>query len=586
MTLGLTTKGSISEDALEITSDSFGARYVSFRSFGQFDDALSQTDLGMVVWPGGTMAEKNPERFGFEHDGLYNSAALGNKPGIDEMMEYCVDKGLGLTVVLPTARYADDHDLLRTHLGDFLDDLYSGAHGALPDTLIFEVGNEYYAVFDGADELEKSANYAEIVNVYSEVVLEKEAEYPEVAGKVDWNVQLGRSVEYTEEILENLNEDSIIMADAVVHHRFAITLSASESSVDDVAASLDAWEEEANALGLDRPSLSLSAYNTASLSRVEAAHSFLSTAEGSKYDFDDLDLDGRSNLAFEQHYQDMLDYRPYGLEQGEHLLQMFSEYQALGTSSAGVYGWDLTHAGRSSYVGTDGDTYVFTAGSMQDMMAEALEDTKVLDWYQDNDLKSDSAVTTFGFDSEDKLVMFIVAPSKFEGDVFTADIALDGLGEIKEVWGQSLRSETPDNWKDLFDVPNLPGVNQTPEAETYALGIRENFAPEVKNGAIELDFTQPAQIIRLTFARTEEGADAIDAWHKGGSTELDGTDSDGTEATFIFREDPLPKIEIDEDDANDDDQDDGGDEGSDSDGGLGFAGLLTTVLLSLVGAGI
>ena len=90
MTLGLTTKGSISEDALEITSDSFGARYVSFRRFGQFDDALSQTNLGMVVWPGGTMAEKNPERFGFEHDGLYNSAELGNKPGIDEMMEYCV----------------------------------------------------------------------------------------------------------------------------------------------------------------------------------------------------------------------------------------------------------------------------------------------------------------------------------------------------------------------------------------------------------------------------------------------------------------------------------------------------------------
>ncbi|MCI5038434.1 MAG: hypothetical protein MRY81_02005 [Donghicola eburneus] len=585
MTLGLTTKGSISEDALEITSDSFGARYVSFRSFGQFDDALSQTDLGMVVWPGGTMAEKNPERFGFEHDGLYNSAALGNKPGIDEMMEYCVDKGLGLTVVLPTARYSDDHDLLREHLGSFLDDLYSGAHGELPDTLIFEVGNEYYAVFDGADELEKSANYAEIVNVYSEVVLEKEAEYPEVAGKVDWNVQLGRSVEYTEEILENLTDDSIIMADAVVHHRFAITLSASESSVDDVAASLDAWEEEANALGLDRPSLSLSAYNTASLSRVEAAHSFLSTEEGSKFDFDDLDLDGRSNLAFEKHYQEMLDYRPYGLEQGEHLLQMFSEYQALGTSSAGVYGWDLTHAGRSSYVGTDDDTYVFTAGSMQDMMAESLEDTKVLDWYQDNDLKSDSAVTTFGFDSEDKLVMFIVAPSKFEGDVFTADIALDGLGEIKEVWGQSLRSETPDNWKDLFDVPNLPGVNQTPEAETYALGIRENFAPEVKNGAIELDFTQPAQIIRLTFARTEEGADAIDAWHKGTSTELDGTDSDGTEATFIFREDPLPKIEIDEAEENDD-QDDGSDSDGDSDNGLGFAGLLTTVLLSLVGAGI
>lgn len=584
MTLGFTTKGSVSEDALEITSDSFGARYVSFRNFSQFDDALAQTDLGMVVWPGGTMAEKNPERFGFEHDGLYNSAALGNKPGIDEMMEYCVDNGLGLTVVLPTARYAGDHDLLRGHLGDFLDDLYSGAYGDLPDTLIFEVGNEYYAVFDGATELEKSANYAEIVNVYSEVVLDKEAAYPGVAGNVDWNVQLGRTVENTEEILDNLTEDSIIMADAVIHHRFAITLQASESSVADVAASLDAWEEEANALGLDRPSLSLSAYNTASLSRVEAARSFLATEEGSKFTFDDLDLQGRSNIAYEKHYQEMLDYRPYGLEQGEHLLQMFSEYQALGTSSAGVYGWDLTHAGRSSYVGTDGDTYVFTAGSMQDMMAESLEDTKVLDWYQNNDLQSDTAVTTFGFDSEDKLVMFIVAPSEFQGDVFTADIALDGLGEIKEVWGQSLRSETPDNWKDLFDVPNLPGVDQTAEAETYALGIREDFAPEVKNGAIALDFTQPSQIIRLTFARTEDAADQIDQWHNGVSTQLDGTDNAGSAASFIFREDPLPTIEIEEENA--DLRAEVAEHEDDSEDGLGFTSLLASVLLSLVGVGI
>ncbi len=591
MTLGLTTNGSISADALDITSDSFGARYVSFRSFGQFDDALSQTDLGMVIWPGGTMAEKNPERFGFEYDGLYNSDETGNKPGLDQMMEYCVEKGLGLTVVLPTARYSDDHDLLRDQLDTFLDDLYSGAYGELPDTLIFEVGNEYYAVFDGS-ELEKSADYAEVVNVYSEAVLAAEAEYPNVADKIEWNVQLGRSVEATEEILENLTDESIEMTDALIHHRFAITLAASESSIDDVTASLEAWEEEAAELGLDRPSLSLSAYNTASLSRVEAANSFLATDAGSKYDFDDLDLEGRTNIEFEQHYQDMLDYRPYGLEQGEHILQMFSEYQALGTSSAGVYGWDLTHAGRSSYVGSDGDNYIFTPGAMQDMMAESLEGTKVLDWFQENDLRDDSAVTTFGFDSEDKLVMFIAAPADFSGKTFSADIALEGLGEITEVWGESLRSETPDNWKDLFDVPDLPGVDQTPEAETYALGIRESFGPEVKNGVISLDFTQPGQIIRLTFARNDEAADEIDQWHGGVSTDLSAGDSDGSAATFVFRagpddldDDVLPYLE----ETSDDDQDaekESDDAESEGDGDMNFAGILTSMLLGLLGVGI
>lgn len=590
MTLGFMTDSKISPDALSISSDSFGARYVSFRSFDQFDDALSQTDLGMVIWPGGTMAEKNPERFGFEHRGLYNSEGTNGKPDLEDMMQYCVEKDLSLTVVLPTARYADDHDLLRDHLSGFLDDLYSGEYGAIPKSLTFEVGNEYYAVMGGASEMDRSSTYAEIVNVYSEVVLDKEGEYPDAAANVNWNVQLGRSVEATEEILDNLTEDSILMTDAVVHHRFAVTLQASDSSIDDVRASLEAWAEETEALGIDRPSLSLSAYNTASLSRVEAAQSFLATEEGSKYDFEDLDLNGRTNLEFEQHYQNMLDYRPYGLEQGEHILQMFSEYQALGTSSSGVYGWDVTHASRSSYEGTDGHTYLFTPGSVQDMMAESLEGTKVLDWFQHNELNDDRAVTTYGFDSEEKLVMFVVAPSDFKGDVFSLDIPTDKLGTLTEVWGESLRSETPDNWKDLFDVPDLDGVDQTAEAETYALGIRETFAPEFKNGTLQLNFTQPSQIIRLTFARTEAAAEDIADWHGGSGTDLNAGDSDGTMSALVFRADadPLPLIEVDEEEQNDDQDDhrDSGDEGSSDDGGAGFGGLLATVLLSLMGIGI
>ncbi|NVO22858.1 hypothetical protein [Donghicola mangrovi] len=590
MTLGFMTEGKISTDALSISSDSFGARYVSFRSFEQFDNAFSQTDLGMVIWPGGTMAEKNPERFGFEHHGLYNSEGTNGKPDLEDMMQYCVEKNLSLTVVLPTARYADDHDLLREHLSGFLDDLYSGEYGDLPKSLTFEVGNEYYAVMGGSDEIESSATYAGIVNVYSDVVLDKEAEYPDASTNVEWHVQLGRSVEATEEILDHLSEDSILMTDAVVHHRFAVTLQASDTSIDDVHASLDAWEEETEALGIDRPSLSLSAYNTASLSRVEAAQSFLATEEGSKYDFEDLDLDGRSNVEFEQHYQEMLDYRPYGLEQGEHILQMFSEYQALGTSSSGVYGWDVTHASRSSYEGTDGHTYLFTPGSVQDMMAESLDGTKVLDWFQENELDNDQAVTTYGFDSEDKLVMFVVAPSDFRGDVFSLDVPLENLGDITEVWGESLRSETPDNWKDLFGVPDLPDVDQTPEAETYALGIRESFSPEVKNGVIQLDFTQPSQIIRLTFARNDDAADEIADWHGGASTDLEAGDSDGSSSALVFRseEDVLPLIEVDEDEQTDDQNDShhSGDSGGSDDGGAGFGGLLATVLLGLMGIGI
>ena len=131
--------GAIPQDAEIISSLHFGARYVTFRDFERFTDQIEDLGLGTLQWPGGTLSEKNIERFGFEYEGLYNSEDTGGKPGIDELMAYTRAHDMNLAVSLPTARYKDDHDLLREHLSGFLDDLYTGHYGELPNTIIFDV---------------------------------------------------------------------------------------------------------------------------------------------------------------------------------------------------------------------------------------------------------------------------------------------------------------------------------------------------------------------------------------------------------------------------------------------------------------
>ena len=96
--------------------------------------------------------------------------------------------------------------------------------------------------------------------------------------------------------------------------------------------------DTAEELGGEGPGLYLSAYNAASLSPVEAAEDFLSTHDHDGLTVDDLDLDGRSNLAFEQHCQDMLSTRALGMEHAGTILQTCSDYHAIGAEAAGGYG--------------------------------------------------------------------------------------------------------------------------------------------------------------------------------------------------------------------------------------------------------
>ena len=494
----------------------FGTRYNAWRNFDNFTDQVEDTSLGMIIWPDGYLSEVNNGVYGLQHEGLFDPNAGGNRPELDEIFSFAASNNMAVSIILPTLPYQNNPDALQADAKSFLEDVYSGKFGPLPEKLIFEIGNEFNAVFAGSD-MNQALDYAEVVNSYAEVISDVEDQFNVNPDQVQYSVQLGRGEEINDAMLDVLSDEALLMTDLLTHHRFPFFANGADNQVEETQEGLDGWTDAIEDAGGDAPNLYLSAYNTASLTRKEAEALYLKENPGAS-----VDLNGRSNLDFEQFYQDKLDVRDHGLEHGKNLLQIFSEYQPIGVEAAGIYGWDTLHAARASLNGTDGEPYIFAGGAAQDMMAESLIGTKALDWYQENDHRTDDEVSLFGFDSADKLVIFVTAPD-FDGGSMTTSLSMDGLGKTVAVWGESLTAETPDNWNDLFGIPRTPGVDQSPEAETFAVADREQFAPDRDGDDLRITFSQPNEVVRLTFARTEAGKAEIETWHEGPSTDLNGT---------------------------------------------------------------
>ncbi|PTX54283.1 hypothetical protein C8N43_3096 [Litoreibacter ponti] len=502
----------------EIGQTSFGVKYTAFRKFSRFEDQMEDHDIGMIHWPGGNLSERDDGRYGFEHKGLFKPVA--NKPDLAEVFEYAFEHDIAVAITLPTARYQDDPQALVEGARAFLEDLHSGEFGTLPDTLIIEIGNEFYDVFEGGSEVVKAADYAQVVNAYSDVIAEVEARYDVDPEQVEYSVQTGKTPAASEMILNSLSDTSLINSDYLSHHRYPFEARGADNRVEDIGEILDAYDAARAELGQDDTKLFVSEYNTASITRGEAATRYAESENGLSRS--QLDVQGRSDLSFERYYQQQLEIRDYGMDQAENILQIFSEYQGLGAEAMTSYAWDSVHAGRHSFEGTDGESYIFVGGAVQDMMAESLIGTRVLDWYEDNDHSKHGTdeVSVFGFDSPDKLVIFLTAPEDEDAEMLY-DIPLDDLGPVQSVWGESLTGAPPDNWQELFGVQDVQGVDQSAEAETFSVAAREAFAPEVEEGFVTVSFSEPGEVVRLVFARSDAGEAEIEEWAGNASTQIE-----------------------------------------------------------------
>ena len=507
----MATGGSAYDTSLDpISEDVFGVRYVTYRNIFRFLDQIEDLDVGLIVWPGGSLAELNEDRYGFQFDGLYNPDT--GKPSLADMMQVAMDKDAGLSIVLPTVRYVGREDDLRADLQDFMQDLLGGHYGVLPDQMILEVGNEYYSTFTDPSDQGAAADYAQLADIMiTEIALAlADPDVNTTGSDVAIAVQSGKTFADDEDIRAGLSEFSIFHAEMIIQHRFPGDAEQVGYRMVELDKIIDAWQAESYAVESDAPELFVSGWNVAHVTRNSVLEDFLQEQALLEDGLlkSDVDLVGRSTTEFEQYWQDTLDGYSYGAEHPGVLLELFSSYTGAGMTAAGAYGVDTMHPGRLSWYGEDGESHTFVGGEMLKMIFESVSDTYLLS--SGVDYSSDNLVTPYIFENDDKLVVFIAAGENGVGE-YTLDI--DGLGSIYgSVWGESLGAEITPGWMETFGIADNLFVDETPEAGTYAAPVREAITPKLTEDGLVVSISEPYEVVRLAFAKTAVGAEEIASW--------------------------------------------------------------------------
>lgn len=506
------------EEANTFTEADFGYNYTGFRAVDRFDNQLEGSTVGLITWPGGSLAENCASKYGLEYDGLWNgNSTAGNLP---ELMALANESGAGLSIVLPTLRYMDNMDQMRSDIHDFMTDLLGGAYGPLPHKLIFEIGSEFYSTFGAQPNA--AAVYGTVANGMIEEIHACLAD-PMVNildTDLDIAVQSGRSMAEDDVIRAHMSDESFQTIDMVIHHRFALAATGIDRSATQMGNILDAWEVDAEAAGGHRPELFLGTYNVASYTRGEALRDYTAymADHGHPIDADSIDMDHRTNVSFENFYQSQLDVRDYGAQHPRFMLEAMAEYGAEGMGAAGTYGSDMQHAGRLTFTDVDGNSVKFVGQEMLDMMAESIDGTELLKISVTNDAGDD--VWVYGYENDDKLVLFLSADDTPPGKL---SLDIGGLGSTyKSVWGDSLTAKVPDDWMTRFGVTDNARVDESPEAQSYAVGVRAGVQPTVSGDSITVNLDQANEVLRLSFAKTDVGAAEISTWALGDEVALTG----------------------------------------------------------------
>ncbi len=507
-----------------ITEDHFGTRYTAFKNIDRFLDQTSEFDGGLIVWPGGSLAERSSEKYGLEYDGMWNSEDFPDRPDLYEMLQISADLGKTLSIVLPTSRYSEDPGEMVDGLWDLFESiLLDFGSENLPRKVIFEVGNEYYANFLGSNEIVKAENYGKIANIIGETVSDIDHSFGGLSNSLQFSFQAGRTSEANEAIIEQLSSTSLAQVDMISHHRFSPRLDAVTKSIPDLENSLIQWQQ---AVGDDDLAVFLSAYNISSLARPESYLDYLKSI-GQVGENQQHEIAFRSNTDFEKFYQNQLDARSVGIQHAEVILKLFSEYSALGLEAASVYGWDLIHGGRSSFNDADGESHVFAAGVIQDMMAESLIGTSQRDVefgfeddpYHDLVNSYNSSTSIYQYENDDKAVIFLTSTNVVDDEVLAINID-DFPSSANKIWVEKMSLESHEGWMEDFGIIDNLDVEESAEEKSYASVIRETITPEFSDGYIILPIPND-QIIRISVAKSNVGSDEIASWHPDPENYLD-----------------------------------------------------------------
>ena len=499
------------EGAEKITSSDLGVRFSGFRSIDRFVEQIKDLHVGLISWPGGTLAEERVDSYGMEFRGL--TSPDSRMPSLSEMMQVANEQGTELSVVLPTVRYSGNIDTMRQDVQNFMHDLLSGDLGQLPERMIFHIGSEHYHHFQGLAPDGAAAEYGRVAAAMVEELTNalNDPTVNVLGVDIDISVQAGRTMEADEDIRNSFSPEALANVDLVMHHRYASSAEGIDYSLKPFSPILDAWQQDVTQAGGDAPEIHLSEWNVASVTRNEGLNRYIRdmAAQGIEVERADVDLEGRTTTAFENYWQDLLATRDYGVAVPKLYLELFSEYQAEGLGAASIHAVDLMHAGRITYTDTEGNPVQFVGAEMMKMIYESVEGTQVLEVSTENTRSSD--LWTYAYEGDERLVVFLAS----DDDAVLGDVTVDieGLsGGYTAIWTDSLTAEVPDDWMERFGVPDNANVDESNEGQTYALGVRGDVATSVTGDQLTVSFSQPGQVVRIVVAHTQQEADLIEEW--------------------------------------------------------------------------
>jgi hypothetical protein len=132
-----------------VSKNHFGSIFTTFLTLTDYDTALTGVAEYGVRWPGGALAEKKPDKYGFNYKDIYNEPEAGDsdyyagrQKGLTETMAYAVRTNQSFSMIIPTLRYMDDPSVGQVELEGFLIKLLKGDFGPLPQDFTLEIGNE------------------------------------------------------------------------------------------------------------------------------------------------------------------------------------------------------------------------------------------------------------------------------------------------------------------------------------------------------------------------------------------------------------------------------------------------------------
>ncbi len=499
------------DSGIDINALSFGARYISYRNVDGFTTQTNGMELGLISWPGGALSEVRDDRYGFDFDDLYDPAT--GKPGLSDMMALARDEEAALSIVIPTARYLDPTKSISDDIQTFVDDLLGGDYGALPSKLILQIGSEYYGTF--ADQSDPALVYATIANELIEelsLALVEDSDPLVDVDDISIAVQIGKTFEEDAIIRENLSSFSMSNIDLLIHNRFAYEIQGIDKRIDRVEEILEDWNISD---GDDTASnLFLAGWNTVTLTRTWVASDYEKLHATV---LSDDEIADRSNTDFEEYWQDRLDEPAYGQEQAAYILEAFSSYSELGVGASTIYGVNVEHPGRLSYRDADGEDETFVGAEMLEMIHESVGGTSVLKSKKDYSWSDEASI--YGFESDDKIIFFVAAGRSDTG-LLTLDLT-PFTDSFEGIWAESLTSDIQDDWMERYDIPDNPNVDESAEAETFAVPVRNELDVSIHDNTLFFSLSQAYEVARISIAKTTEGVSDISDWSLvPGETEL------------------------------------------------------------------